>query len=138
MKIEIAYKSKRNTKKIADVMGEAINTVPFEIGGTKILEDADILYLGCGIYGGDVLPEVKEFVTTLDPQKIKKIVLFMTCATGKDQAKKLKEQIRSQGFNLEERTFCCKGKSFIFVNRNCPNKADLDQAVKFAKEFIQE
>lgn len=136
MKIEIAYKSKKNTKKLANAIGEALHTKPIEIDGSSRIEDADILYLGCGIYGGDVAKEVKDFVKTLNPQKVKKIVLFMTSGSGEDQAIKLKEEIKGQGLNLEESTFCCKGQMFLFGNRNLPNEIDIEKAVKFAKNFI--
>jgi flavodoxin len=137
MKIEIAFKSKRNTKKIANALGEALNTKPIEIDGTTIIEDADILFLGCGIYAGDVLPEVKDFVKTLNPSKVRKVVLFLTCGFGKDQTEKLKEEIRCQGLRLEERTFFCKGRTFSFVNRNRPIDTDLEQAVKFARGLCE-
>lgn len=136
MKVVIVFKSKRNTKKIANVMGDAIHTTPMEMDLIKKVDAADILFLGFGIYAGDVPKEVTDFVKTLNPEKIKKVVLFMTCGTGLDQSEKLKETIRSQGLTLEERTFCCKGKTFLFVNRNQPGTADLQQAVKFATSFI--
>jgi flavodoxin len=131
MKVVIAFKSKKNTKKIAEVMGKALLTKPVEIDGTIKIEDADILYLGFGIYGGEVPKEVFDFVKTLNPDKIKKVVLFMTCASGKDQSEKLKESIKSQGLTLEERTFCCKGQMFL-INRKQPNAMDLQQAARFA------
>lgn len=136
MKVVIAFKSKKNTKKIAKVMGEALHTKPMEIDGTKIIEDADILFLGFGIYAGDVPKEVKDFIKELNPTKIKKVVLFMTCGSGIDQSEKLKDEIRYQGLNLEERTFCCKGQMFIFANRNQPDFKDLQQAIRFATSFI--
>jgi flavodoxin len=118
-------------------MGDAIHTTPIEMDSIKKAEAADILFLGFGIYAGDAPKEVTDFVKTLNPEIIKKVVLFMTCASGEDQSEKLKETIRSQGLNLEERTFCCKGHSFLFANRNSPNAADLQQAIKFAASFIK-
>jgi flavodoxin len=136
MKIEIAFKSKKNTKKIAEVIGETLHTKPVEIDGIKEIENADILFLGFGIYAGDVPKEVKNFIKTLNPDKIKKIVLFMTSGSGVDQSEKLKEEIREKGLFLEDRTFCCKGKAFLFANRNQPDFEDLQQAISFAKSFI--
>lgn len=135
MKVVIAFKSKRNTKKLAKVMGYALHTTPMEISPIKKVEAADILFLGFGIYASDVPKEVTDFVKTFNPEKIKKVVLFMTCASGLDQSEKLKETIRSQGLVLEERTFCCKGKFFV-ANRNLPSTADLHEAEKFATSFI--
>ncbi|MGB4660030.1 MAG: flavodoxin family protein [Mobilitalea sp.] len=132
MKIVIAFKSKKNTRKLAMAMGDALHTKPLELDGTAKVEDADLLFLGFGIYAGEVPKEVSDFVKTLNPEKIKKVVLFMTCGSGLDQSEKLKETIRNQGLTLEEKTFCCKGKMFVFANRNQPNSEDLQHAVKFA------
>lgn len=138
MKIIIAFKSKRNTRKIAKVMGDALQTTPMEMDSIKKLEAADILFLGFGIYAGAVPKEVTDFVKTLNPDKIKKVVLFMTCGSGSDQSGELKATIRGQGLTLEERTFCCKGQTLLFANRNRPSTADLQQAVKFVTSFIHE
>ena len=136
MKVVIVFRSKKNTKKIAEVMGDAMHTTPMEMDFNKKVEAADILFLGFGIYAKDVPKEVTDFVKTLNPEKIKKVVLFMTCGSGEDQSEKLKETIRNQGLTLEERTFCCKGQTFLFVNKNLPCTTDLQQAVKFATSFI--
>lgn len=136
MKIEIIYKSKRNTKKVAEAMGQALNVQPRELNMKTHVEEADILFLGCGIYAGDVNKNVKAFVDTLNREKVKKIVLFSTSARGEDQLKSLKDKIKECGLNLEERTFCCKGRAMIFLNRNNPDSDELDKAVKFAKSFI--
>ena len=97
MKVEIVYKSKRNTKKIADAIGKALKIMPVEITETTKVENADILFLGSGIYAGDVPKEVKDFVKTLTSTNVKKVVLFTTSGGGDDQTEQLKEVIRSQG-----------------------------------------
>ena len=136
MKVEIMYKSKRNTKKVAEAMGKALNVKTKEINSSANIEETDILFLGCGIYAGNVHKEVKEFIEKINPQKVKKIVLFSTSASGKDQLQALKDKINECGINLEERTFCCKGKAMMFLNRSNPDTSDLNEAVKFAKTFI--
>lgn len=136
MKVEIVYKSKRNTKKIADAIGKALKIMPVEITETTKVENADILFLGSGIYAGDVPKEVKDFVKTLTSTNVKKVVLFTTSGGGDDQTEQLKEVIRSQGLTLEERTFCCKGQMFLFMNRSFPRDVDLQNAVSFVKSIL--
>ncbi|HKM34332.1 MAG TPA: flavodoxin family protein [Lachnospiraceae bacterium] len=135
MKVVIVFKSKKNTKKIADAIGKALQVKPMDIDEIVKVDDADILFLGCGIYAGDVPNEVKDFVKTLNSKKIKKVVLFTTSGRGDDQTEKLKEEIRHQGLTLEERTFCCKGQMFLFMNRSFPCDTDLQNAEIFAKIF---
>ena len=79
---------------------------------------------------------MKVVIVFKSKKNTKKVVLFMTCASGLDQSEKLKETIRNQGLSLEERTFCCKGQAFLFANRNRPSTTDLQQAVKFATSII--
>lgn len=138
MKIEIVYKSKKNTKKVAEAIGQALNVSPKSLNDNLRIEEADILFLGCGIYAGDVHKDVKEFVEKLNPQKIKKVILFSTSGFGQDQLQPLKDKIKECGLNLCEETYCCKGKTMVFKNRNNPNENDLKEAVKFAKNFVNQ
>lgn len=136
MKIEIVYKSKRNTKKVAEAMGQALNVKSKNISDNPIIKEADILFLGCGIYAGDVHRDVYEFVGKLNHQQIKKVVLFSTSAKGEEQMQKLKDKIKECKLNLDNNTYCCKGKAMIFMNREHPNTNDLNEAVKFAESFL--
>lgn len=136
MKIEILYKSKRNTKKVAEAIGKALNVQAKELNSKTKLEETDILFLGCGIYAGDVHKDIKEFVEKLDSEKVKKIVLFSTSGYGNDQLQSLKDKIKECRLNLEDKTFCCKGRAMIFVSRSHPNSDDLAEAVKFAESFL--
>ena len=72
MKIRVIYKSKKNTKKIAEAIGKQLGVKPEEITNTLQVKEADIIYLGCGIYAGDVPVEVKEFVMKLQGEKLGK------------------------------------------------------------------
>ena len=136
MKIEIVYKSKRNTKKVAEAIGQALNVKPKSISTDIIISEADILFLGCGIYAGDVHKDVKEFVEKLDSQKVKNVVLFSTSGHGEDQLNLLRDKIKECGLNLNDKTYCCKGRAMIFISRNHPDNNDLNEAIKFAKSFL--
>ena len=137
MNTQIIYHSKKHTKKIAEAMGKAIGVIPQKMEAGTVLQEADILFWGCGIYGGNVLPEVMQFAETLDPEKIKKIVLFTTSAKGEDQTAPLREKLISRGLNVDERTFAGKGSFMLFVNPNQPDKKEESKAAEFAKKICQ-
>ena len=137
MKVQIIYHSKKHTKKIAVAMGKALNITPQKLDVNGELQEADILFLGCGIYGGNVLPEVMQFAETLNPDKIKNIVLFSTSTKGEDQTTLLREKLISRGLHVDERVFAGKGSFVIFVNWNQPDKNEELRAAEFAKEICQ-
>lgn len=137
MKIEIAYKSKKNTKKVAEAIGRALNVKPKNIDSNLTIDEADILFLGCGIYAGDVHKDVKEFVEKLNSQKVKNVVLFSTSGHGQDQLQPLKDKIKECGLNLCDKTYCCLGRAMVFIARNHPDAEDLNEAVKFAESFCK-
>lgn len=136
MKIEIVYKSKKNTRKLAEAMGNALNVIPKQLNRKTKLEEADILFLGFGIYAGDVHEDVKNFIESLNPEKIKKIVLFSTSGRGIEQIEKVKEKIKECGLNLEKDTYNCAGQAFLFINRNHPTLQEINGAAEFAKKFV--
>lgn len=136
MKIEIVYKSKKNTRKLAEAMGKALNVVPKPLNGKTEVEEADILFLGFGIYADDVHEDVKNFIENLNPEKIKKIVLFSTSGRGVEQAEKVKEKIKECGLNLEKDSYHCSGQAFLFINRNHPTLQEINGAAEFAKKFV--
>ena len=136
MKIEIVYKSKKNTRKLAEAMGKALNVVPKQLDASTKIEEADILFLGFGIYAGDVHENVKKFIESLNPEKIKKIILFSTSGRGIEQSEKVKEKIKECGLNLEKDTYHCAGQSFVFISRNHPTLQEINDAAEFAKKSI--
>lgn len=136
MKIEIVYKSRRNTRKVAEAIGRALKVKPKDISKNTTIDEADILFLGCGIYAGDVHNDVKTFIEKLDSHKVRNIVLFSTCGKGEDQMDKVRDKINECGLNLNDRAYCCKGRAMIFVNRANPDADDLNEAVKFAESII--
>lgn len=137
MNVQIVCHSKKHTKKIAEAMGRAIHVTPQTMNADMTSVEADILFLGCGIYGGNVLPEVMQYIETLNPEKVKRIVLFSTSAKGEDQTQPLREKLISRGFNVDAKTFAGKGSFMFFVNRSQPDKKEESKAAEFAKEICE-
>ena len=65
MKYAVVYKSKRNNKKLAHAIGEAIGVIPQELAAFDTNQEVDVLFFGASIYGGGVAPDVLTYIESL-------------------------------------------------------------------------
>lgn len=134
MKIQVVYKSKRNNKKLAEAIAQELHVKAQSIFGVTDVE-ADILFLGCAILGGNIPPEMEQFVEQLDASKVKQVALFTANGYGTDQYAPLKETLSAKGIAVAKEVFSCKGNAFIFINMGKPGREELQQAAEFAKRI---
>lgn len=130
-KLGIVYATKtRHSKKLALAMGKALNVQADNIADKPDLGEVGMLFIVGGIYGGESLPELLEFVRKLDKEKVKNAALVTSSAAkkqGQDTVRKIleekeipvAEELLSQG-------------SFLFMKMGHPNKGDLKEAAEFA------
>ncbi|WP_101696379.1 flavodoxin domain-containing protein [Clostridium minihomine] len=135
MNIEVRYYSKSgNTKKIADAIAK-------QTGGSAksihepIQGEVDLLFLGTGIYAFDIDPELKEYILTLNPANIKKVVVFSTAAIVKSAYEKTKRYLQAQGLNVSDQEYHCPGH-YTILRKGRPNADDMKKAEQFAKSII--
>jgi flavodoxin len=124
-----------NTKKVADAIAGAlgIDAVSITDAG-EFNNKVDILFFGAATYGNDVDKHVKNYITHLNPQFVRKVVIFSTA--GADSAYPfLKKLFDEQGISVEDRTFFCRGH-ILFENIGHPDTADLENAVMFTKSIM--
>lgn len=143
MKTAIIYKSvhRRNTKKIAEVMAEALEADLFDLkdfNGDKIKE-YDLIGFGSGIYYFKPHKTLRKFVEELDNVENKKAFHFQTSGDGKYNDW-LEKNLSKKGFEIIGE-FHCKGyyaysiKGIISrkgLNKGKPDESDLKDAIKFA------
>lgn len=76
--IAVRYCSKTgNTQKVADVIAKKVGTVAQSIN-EPIIEDVDFLFLGGAVHMVTLDNELKEYITHLNKDKIKHVVMFGT------------------------------------------------------------
>ena len=75
------YTKTGNTKRLAEAMAKVLGVEARPIS-EPVTETVDYLFLGNSYYAFDIDPEVKQFVASLDPAKIGKIVNFGSAAGG--------------------------------------------------------
>ncbi len=137
MKYAVRYYTKTgNTKKLAEAIAKELGvealpiTVPME-------EKTDILFLGNSYYAFNIDPEVKDFIASLDKEKVGRIVNFGSAALLNSTYKKVKAEADKAGIPMLEQEFHCKGE-FKGVHKGRPNEADCKAAAEFAKKIKEE
>ena len=131
MKIAVRYYTKTgNTKRLAEAIAEAVGTEALPIS-MPVTEKTDILFLGNSYYAFSIDPEVRDYIRSLDKEKIGKIVNFGSAAMLNSTWKKVKAEADMAGIPMDEREFHCKGE-FKGIHKGRPNEDDLKAAAEFA------
>lgn len=118
-----------HSKNIAGAMGQALGIRAENAAARPVLGNIDLLFIVGGIYGGNSLPALLNFVKTVDAQSVKKAALVTSSARGQKQDR-IRELLQNKGVEVLDE-FNCPG-SFLCLSFGHPNEMDLQQAVDFA------
>ncbi len=130
-RLRMVYATKTgHSKKLAQAAGKALNIPAEKVSEHLLPQEADLLFLVGGIYGGESLPEMLAFVKGLDKEKIKKVVLITSCASKKQGQNTVRRLLEEKGIPVADELIC-QG-SFLFMKIGHPNKDDIREAVDFA------
>ncbi len=136
MKIAVRYYTKTgNTKKLAEAVAEAVGAEALPLSA-PITEPVDILFLGNSYYAFSIDPEVREFVRSLDREKVGCIVNFGSAAMLNSTFKKVRAEADKVGIPMSEREFHCRGE-FKGLHKGRPNEEDLKAAAAFARKIAE-
>jgi len=135
MNIAVRYYTKSgNTKRLAEAVAEAVGVEAMPIS-VPVDEAVDILFLGNSYYAFTIDPEVRAFISSLDKNKVGKIVNFGSAALLNSTWKKVKAEADKVGIPMDEREFHCRGE-FKGAHKGRPNKEDEQAAAIFAKSIV--
>lgn len=137
MKYAVRYYTKTgNTKRLAEAVAGAlgVEALPIE---RPIDERVDVLFLGNSYYAFNIDPEVRDFVRSLDKDKVGKIANFGSAAMLNSTYKKIKAEADKVGIPMEEREFHCRGE-FKGIHKGRPDENDLKAVAEFAKAVAGE
>ena len=135
MKIAVRYYTKTgNTKRLAEAVAKAVGAEALPIS-TPVTEPVDILFLGNSYYAFTIDPEVRQFVASLDREKVGKIVNFGSAAMMNSTYRKVKAVADKAGIPMDEREFHCKGQ-FKGMHKGKPDESDLKAAAEFALKIV--
>ncbi|MCR4867409.1 MAG: flavodoxin [Lachnospiraceae bacterium] len=136
MRFAVRYYTKTgNTKRLAEAIAKELGVEALPID-EPVNEQVDFLFLGNSYYAFDIDPEVKKFVSSLDKDKVGKIVNFGSAAMLNSTYKKVKAVADKAGIAMDEKEFHCKGE-FKGIHKGRPNEIDLKDAAEFAKQYKQ-
>ncbi|MBO7095864.1 MAG: flavodoxin [Lachnospiraceae bacterium] len=134
MRFAVRYYTKTgNTKRLAEAIAKELGVEALPIS-EPVDEQVDFLFMGNSYYAFDIDPEVKKFVSSLDKEKVGKIVNFGSAAMLNSTYKKVKAVADKAGIAMDEKEFHCKGE-FKGIHKGRPNENDLKEAVEFAKQY---
>ncbi len=135
MNIAVRYYTKTgNTKRLAEAIAEAVGAEALPLS-TPVSEPVDILFLGNSYYAFNIDPEVRNFIHSLDKDKVGRIVNFGSAAMLNSTWKKVKAEADKAGIAMDEHEFHCKGE-FKGLHKGRPNAKDLAAAAAFAKSIV--
>ncbi len=136
MKVAVRYYTKTgNTERLAQAVAKAAGVEAMPIS-EPVREAVDILFLGNSYYAFTIDPEVRDFIRTLDPGKVGRIVNFGSAAMLNSTWKKVKAEADRVGIKMDEREFHCKGE-FKGIHKGKPDSHDLEEAAAFAAEILK-
>ena len=137
MKYAVRYYTKTgNTKRLAEAVAKELGVEALPISA-QIEEKVDVLFLGNSYYAFSIDPEVRNFVASLDKEKVGKIVNFGSAAMLNSTYKKVKAEADKAGIAMFDKEFHCKGE-FKGLHKGRPNDDDLRAAVEFARKVKAE
>lgn len=136
--IKVVYQSKRgNTEKVAKAIGKGAGAAVEPFDKADLSTPVDLLFLGGAIYAGQLDSAFAAFIASLTAEKVKAIAVFSTAAGNGRALPQIESLLSGKGIRLLPEECAIKGK-FLFVNKNRPNEADLQEAEAFGRRIAQE
>jgi len=136
MNIKLVYGTKTShSRKLAENIARELNIEAQNIANCPHCENVDLLFLAGGIYGGESLPQMLEYVKLIDETQVKNAALITSCVSKKMYQESVRRALLDKGIQVVDE-FVCQG-SFLFFGLGHPNKKDIDSAVAFARTTIE-
>ena len=132
----IYYSMTGNTKKMALAIGEEMGVKAASVKETAALPKDGLLFMGSGSYGDKPGEDMAKFIANNDFAG-RRVALFGTSGAGAGK------EVAAMAGALEHKgavvvgSYHCKGKAFIVANIGHPNRDEMEDARKFAREMAK-
>ncbi len=123
-----------HSAQMAEVVGQVVGTKPLTVG-TPVSEPVDVLYLGTGVLFGKIHKEMENYIRTLTPDKVKRVVCFGSCAIIPSPVPQMSKLLAAQGITVDQRSFTCRG-AMGPLHKGHPDKQDMENLRKFIQTTI--
>ena len=125
----------KHSKKIAEAVGAALQVKAQNVKENPVLGETGLLFIVGGIYGGESMPEMLEFVKKLDGTKIKSAALITSSVSDKKGQESVRKLLEEKGIKVVDEMRCFG--NFVVVKLGHPNKTEINRAVEFAKALAK-
>ena len=125
----------KHSKKIAEAVGAALQVKAQNVKENPVLGETGLLFIVGGIYGGESMPEMLEFVKKLDGTKIKSAALITSSVSDKKGQESVRKLLEEKGIRVVDEMRCFG--NFVVVKLGHPNKTEINRAVEFAKALAK-
>lgn len=133
MKATVIYFTKTgHSRKLANAIATELQTKALDISKNPSLEPTECLYIVGGIYGGQSLPEMLEYVKAIKP-KVTTNVVLVTSSVGNQQKQTEVAKILEENGIMVIEELLCQG-SFLFFKMGHPNKKDIADLINQIKQ----
>ena len=131
----IRYYSKfGHTKKMVEAVKDIVGAEP-QLVSVPLSEPIDTLFLGAGVFLGKVNGTVMDFIPSLMPNQVKRVVCFGSCAIIKSPVPQMRQALQAKGIIVSDMEFTCSG-SMGPVKAGHPNDADMRAFKEFVKTAL--
>ena len=136
MKYAIRYFSKfGHSKQMAEAIEPIVSAKATSVA-EPLKEPVDVLFLGAGVFLGKVNSAVTEFIASLQPEQVKCVVLFGSCAIIDSPVPQMRKALEARGIPVSDQSFTCKG-SMGPLHSGHPNQQDLADLRAFIEKTIK-
>ncbi len=125
------YSRTGNTKKVAEVMAEAlkVEAISTDSPDAAITDKVDTLFIGGGLYAYGIDKNLAAYIDNLDADMVKRAVVFSTSWLSKHAIDIIRKSLQAKGITVDEKTCYLKSKE---VNGNLSRVREF--AAKYAFE----
>ncbi|MGN0482352.1 MAG: flavodoxin family protein [Lachnospiraceae bacterium] len=102
MNVTVRYQSRGgNTKAVAEIIAKKAG-VKAESVAVPVEEEADLLFVGGGVYMGKIDDSLAQFLEELDANKVGQIICFSTTGMQESAIVQISEAARKKGIRVNE------------------------------------
>jgi len=121
-----------HSRKLAEAIGKELAIVPQNFKQVSTIQSVDLLFLVGGIYAGKSLPEFLEFVQSLQPEVVKKVVLVTSSMGKQTKQEVIRQLLLAKRIDVAKEEYTCQG-NFLFFGMGHPDASELMAAAAFAR-----
>lgn len=135
--VSVVYATKtQHSRKLAEQIAKEFGIVAKDVEKYPELEASDLLFLVGGIYAGKSNPALLSYAEKLDASTTKKVVLVTSSVSVSNRSQKdIRELLAKKGIAVVDEITCTG--AFLFIKFTHPNKTDIQNIVKAAKDISQ-